>query len=53
MRQDTISEWRRLFRKYRTQGHGLLWCVKTSWKLERVGRRQRAALGKPENEVTK
>lgn len=45
MTYDTVSEWRRLFRKYRTQGYGFLWCLKISWYLERVERRRRAGSG--------
>lgn len=41
MKPDTVSEWRRMFRKYRRQGYGFWWCMKTSWQLERLGRRLR------------
>lgn len=41
MKPDTISEWRRLFRKYHRQGNGFWWSLKASWQLERAGRRLR------------
>lgn len=41
MKPDTVGEWRRMYRKYRRQGHGIWWSLKISWQLERSGRRLR------------
>jgi hypothetical protein len=41
VKADTVSEWRRMFRKYRLLGYGWWWCIKTAWSLERGGRKLR------------
>lgn len=43
MQHDTVSEWRRMWRKYRGQGCPFWWCLKIVWQLERAGRKQRLA----------